>query len=58
MQTLSAWRKSSYSANGGQNCVETASGNGAVMVRDTTDRDGGTLSFSPDAWQKFVGGLR
>jgi hypothetical protein len=29
-----------------------------VMVRDTTNRDGGTLSFSADAWQAFLGTLR
>jgi hypothetical protein len=51
------WRKSSYSANGGSTCVEVATGNG-VVVRDTTNRDGGTLSFSADAWAEFVGGLK
>ena len=50
------WRQSSYSgANGGQ-CVEVASADG-IMVRDTTDRDGGTLAFTPDAWQRFVNGI-
>jgi hypothetical protein len=48
------WRKSSYSnANGGQ-CVETASAKGAVLVRDTTDRDGVTLSVPAAAWQAFL----
>jgi hypothetical protein len=51
------WRKSSYSdANGGQ-CIEVASADG-VMVRDTTNRDGGTQSFSADAWQAFLGTVR
>jgi hypothetical protein len=51
------WRKSSYSgANGGQ-CVEVASA-AEIMVRDTTDRNGGTLAFSPEAWQTFVNGVR
>ena len=51
------WRKSSYSgANGGQ-CVETAAA-GAVLVRDTTDRDGGTLVFTANAWVEFLGTLR
>jgi hypothetical protein len=58
MQTVSAtWRKSSYSTNGGQNCVETASGGGAVLVRDTADRDGGTLAFSAPAWERFIRAL-
>jgi hypothetical protein len=48
------WRKSTYSsANGGQ-CVETAASDGMVLVRDTADRDGGTLMFSTKAWQKFM----
>jgi hypothetical protein len=51
------WRKSSYSgANGGQ-CVETATASGAVLVRDTTDRDGGIPAFTADAWAEFLGTL-
>jgi uncharacterized protein DUF397 len=52
------WRKSSYSNDNGGNCVETASGAGVILVRDTTDRDGGTLAFSAEAWQRFTGSLR
>jgi hypothetical protein len=26
-----------------------------VAVRDTKDRDGGTLTFGPDGWRAFVG---
>jgi hypothetical protein len=37
--------------------VEVASAEG-VAVRDTTNRDGGTLTFSAEAWQKFTGALR
>lgn len=51
------WRKSSYSANGGE-CVETASDARNVLVRDTTNRDGGTLAFSAAAWSKFLGSAR
>ena len=60
MQTMSAapWRKSSYSANGGQNCVEVADAASVVMVRDTTNRDGGTLAFTAGAWQAFLATLR
>jgi Domain of unknown function (DUF397) len=52
------WRKSSYSGSNGGNCVETASGNGVIRVRDTTDRDGVTLSVSADAWHKFTDSFR
>jgi hypothetical protein len=51
------WRKATYS-NGQGSCVETASGAGAVAVRDTTDRDAGTLLFSADAWREFTHTLK
>jgi hypothetical protein len=51
------WRKSSYSSNGGATCVEVASTDG-VLVRDTTNRDGGTLAFSAEAWERFTASLR
>jgi hypothetical protein len=51
------WRKSSYSSGDGGQCVEVASAAG-VAVRDTTNRDGGTLTFSAEAWQKFTDALR
>ena len=53
-----SWRKSSYSANGGEACVETASDNNTILVRDTTDRSGGTLAFTANAWAKFMATLR
>jgi hypothetical protein len=53
------WRKSSFSGNGGEQCVETASDDGGtILVRDTTDRDGGTLAFTAGAWAKFTTSLR
>jgi uncharacterized protein DUF397 len=54
----SPWRKSSYSGTSGGNCVETASGAGLILVRDTTDRDGLTLSLPASAWAKFTDSLR
>lgn len=55
---MTPWRTSSYSSSGGSTCVEAASGSGRVLVRDTTDRDGGTLSFTADVWQEFVSIVR
>jgi len=52
------WRKSSYSSNGGADCVETASANGTVLVRDTADRDTLTLSFPASAWQAYTASLK
>ncbi|MDQ2813411.1 MAG: DUF397 domain-containing protein [Actinomycetota bacterium] len=51
------WIKSSYSGTNG-NCVEAASADGAVMARDTTNRGGGTLTFTAEAWQVFTASLR
>jgi hypothetical protein len=52
------WRKSRYS-NGGENaCLETASNAGAILVRDTTNRDGGALALSAGAWERFTASLR
>ena len=51
------WRKSTYSdATGGQ-CVEVASADG-VMIRDTVNRDGITLSVTAGAWAAFVATIR
>ena len=47
------WRKSSYSGNGGGNCVEVGQA-GVVLVRDTQDRTGPVLTFSADAWRRFA----
>ena len=53
------WRTSSRSS-GGANCVEVASADNAplVAVRDSKDRAGGTLLFTPQAWRDFVAGVR
>jgi hypothetical protein len=52
-----AWRKSSYSGGNGGDCVEVASAEG-VLVRDTTHRAGGTLTFTAEAWGAFTAGLK
>jgi len=54
---MDGWRKSSYSDGNGGQCVEVAAA-GQVMVRDTADRDGGTLAFTPVAWQAFTSTLK
>ena len=47
------WRKSSFIGNGGD-CVEVADHGNRVLVRDTKDRTGPVLRFTPDAWRKFA----
>ncbi len=48
------WRKSSYSGNGGGTCVEVGEARRGVLVRDTTDRSGPVLRFSPAEWRRFA----
>jgi hypothetical protein len=55
---VNGWRKSSYSNNEGGACVETASVDGRVLVRDTTNRRVLTLTFTVTAWQQFTASLR
>jgi hypothetical protein len=52
------WRKSTYSDGNGGSCIETASGGGVILVRDTTNRDGGTLGFTAEAWLAFADSLK
>ncbi|MFI7069573.1 DUF397 domain-containing protein [Micromonospora sediminicola] len=53
--TGAQWRKSTKSGNNGGACVEVADNlPGRVFVRDTKDREGGTLTFPPSAWASFV----
>jgi Domain of unknown function (DUF397) len=52
------WRKSTYSDANGGSCVETASGPGAIIVRDTTDRDGVPLAFPARAWERLIASLK
>lgn len=52
------WRKSTYSGNGGGECVEVATAD-RVLVRDTKDHgQGPVLRFPPGAWQQFADRLK
>ncbi|WP_328944289.1 DUF397 domain-containing protein [Streptomyces sp. NBC_00250] len=50
-----AWFKSSYSGAEGGQCIEVATGAGAVHVRDSKDVARPALRVSRDAWAGFVG---
>jgi hypothetical protein len=52
------WRKSTYSGANGGHCVETASGDGMVLIRDTTNRGGCTLSVPAAEWTRFLATVR
>ena len=51
-----AWVKSSYSGSQA-NCVEVAVRD-RVVVRDTKDRTGTVLRFTPAAWRDFAGRVK
>jgi hypothetical protein len=57
-EQVSGWRKSSYSGNGGEQCVEVGADRASVAVRDTTDRGGFMLSMPAAAWSVFLATLR
>jgi hypothetical protein len=54
------WKKSSRSnGNGGNNCVEVAFlDDNTVAVRDSKNRSGPALTFTPDEWAAFVAGAK
>ncbi len=55
---MGQWRKSTYSDANGGDCVETASREGLVLVRDTANREDTVLSFSSEVWASFTDALR
>jgi hypothetical protein len=58
METAGNWRTASYSGANGGECVEVASAADAVMVRDSKNRDGETLSVLASAWRAFVAAMK
>jgi hypothetical protein len=52
------WRTSTFSGGNGS-CVEVASNlPGIIAVRDSKDRQGPALVFTPDEWTTFLAGIR
>ncbi|MET8681344.1 DUF397 domain-containing protein [Streptomyces sp. NPDC004647] len=49
-----SWHKSSHSGGDGDECVEVASCPEAIHVRDSKDKQGPQLTFSPATWSAFV----
>ena len=55
----SVWRKSSYSSNNGDQCIEVAEGvTGVVPVRDSKNPSGPVLVFPADAFASFVASVK
>ena len=49
-----AWRKSSYSGEGGNECVEVAAFGDGAAVRDSKSPRGGFIVLSDAAWSAFL----
>lgn len=54
--TAPVWRRSSYCDGG--TCVEVATTDATVLVRDGKDPDGPMLRFTEAEWRAFVAGVR
>ncbi|MFJ9963010.1 DUF397 domain-containing protein [Streptomyces avermitilis] len=53
--STAAWRKSSYSEGGANDCIEVADGYpGLVPVRDSKAPQGPALVFGAEPWAAFV----
>jgi hypothetical protein len=51
---VGVWRKSSYSNGGTSGCVEVGGAAVGVLVRDTTDRTGASLTIPVTAWRALL----
>ena len=51
------WRVATHTGTNG-NCIEVGGAARAILVRDTKDRTGGTLTFTAGAWQAFATSLK
>jgi Domain of unknown function (DUF397) len=52
------WRKSTYSAANGGQCVEVGSVTSGVAVRDTANRAGAVLALPAGAWRALLAEVR
>jgi len=52
------WKKSSRSGGNDGNCVEVRRHGQAIQVRDSKDRSGPVLTFTPAEWEAFIGGAK
>lgn len=48
------FRKSSFSTNGGEACVEVGARQSAVGIRDSKNPAGGVLALPATAWTSFT----
>jgi Domain of unknown function (DUF397) len=51
------WRVATYTGGSG-NCVEVGDADHAILIRDSKDRAGRTLTIPAAAWQSFADSLK
>ncbi|MFI7023022.1 DUF397 domain-containing protein [Micromonospora sp. NPDC049900] len=57
--TGAIWRKSTRSSGNQGDCVEVADNLAQVVgVRDSKDRQGPVLTFTPETWRAFVQSIK
>ncbi|SHK78962.1 DUF397 domain-containing protein [Actinacidiphila paucisporea] len=49
-----SWHKSSHSSGSSGDCIEVATCPDTVHVRDSKDKEGPQLAFSPTEWSTFI----
>ena len=52
------WRKRTFSTDQGGNCVEVAGFAGQIMVRDSKNPNGPSLTFTVAEWAAFIAGAQ
>jgi hypothetical protein len=53
--SAAVWVKSTRSNSNG--CVEVAFVDGQIALRDSKNKDGAVLVFTPREWEAFIGGV-
>lgn len=51
------WRKARTSVANGA-CIEVASVDAVVLVRDSVNPSGPPIAYATEAWLKFIGGMK
>lgn len=54
---VTGWRKSTFSIGNGA-CVEVRIADDGALMRDTKDRSGPVLRFTPTEWAAFTAGVK
>lgn len=52
------WRVATYTGGSGGNCVEVGAADHAILIRDSKDRTGETLTVTAATWRAFANSLK